>query len=427
MSNETIDAVEDASEAASAGPPPGANWLSKTFQAFRYRDFRLLWMGAFTSTTGTWMQQVAQSWLVLSLTGSAFYLGLMSFLAQLPLILFSLIGGAFADRFDRRKLLLFSQCVQMTCAFVLTGLVFLGWIKIWHFLALVFVAGSGQAFGGPAYQALIPGLVRREDIPNAIALNSIQFNLARVAGPLLASAALATVGATLCFFFNGVSFLAVICSLFLIRATFVPKKSGETVGRQIGQGIRFVKDKGSLWQLTILGFVMTFSGVPLLTLLPAFAKSVFGMNEVGYARLLSLSGAGAVVGALLYAGLSSRLPRKGIFTLRAQVVFAFLMAAFALSRNVVVSGVILFLAGVCLMLLFASITSLVQLATSEEMRGRVMSIFFLAFRGGMPLGDLLAGSVADQLSVPAALLALAVLLGAVASGFLISRSGVKRL
>ncbi len=427
MTDNTIEASRDASEVAGPGPVPKAGWFAKTFQAFRYRDFRLLWMGAFTSTTGTWMQQVAQSWLVLSMTGSPFYLGLVSFLGQLPLMLFSLIGGAFADRFDRRKLLLFSQFVQMTCAFALTGLVVLGWIQIWHFLVLVFVAGSGQAFGGPAYQALIPGLVRREDIPNAIALNSIQFNLARVAGPLLASAALASVGAALCFFFNGVSFLAVICSLFLIRATFVPKKSGETVTRQIGEGIRFVKDKGALWQLTILGFVMTFCGVPLLTLLPAFAKGVFGMDEVGYARMLSISGAGAVVGALLYAGLSSRLPRKGLFTLRAQVVFALLMTSFALSRNLILSGVVLFAAGVCLMLLFASITSLVQLATSEEMRGRVMSIFFLAFRGGMPLGDLLAGSVAEQFSVPAALLALAILLGTVATSFLVSGSGVKKL
>lgn len=410
-----------------SAPKAPAGWLVRTFQSFRYRDFRIMWMGAFTSTTGSWMQNVAQSWLVYSLTNSAFYLGLTSFLGQLPLILFSLVGGAFADRVDRRKLLLFSQYVQMSCAFVLTGLVFSGWIEIWHFLVLAFVAGSGQAFGGPAYQALIPGLVKRGDVPNAIALNSIQFNLARAVGPLLASAALASLGAALCFLLNGVSFLAVIVSLYLIRTTFVPRKSEHSVLTQIAQGLAYVKNQGSLWQLTVLGFVTTFCGVPLLTLLPAFAKDVFGFDEVGFARMLSVSGAGAVAGALLYAGLSARIAQKGLFTLWAQLVFAVLLVLFALAQNPWVGGLLLFLAGISLMSLFASITSLVQLATSEEMRGRVMSIFFLAFRGGMPLGDLLAGAVADRSSVPAALIFLAVLLAAVAMGYLVSRSGVKRL
>ncbi len=418
--------TNDAPE-SQTGPARPAGWLARTFQAFRYRDFRLLWMGAFTSTTGTWMQQTAQSWLVLALTGSPFYLGLTSFLGQLPLIFFSLIGGAFADRQDRRKLLLFSQYVQMGCAFVLTILVFLEWIEIWHFLVLVFVAGSGQAFGGPAYQALVPGLVKREDVPNAIALNSIQFNLARVAGPLLAGAALATVGAALCFLLNGLSFIAVIVSLYLIRATFIPKKSEASVAAQIGQGLKFVRNEGSLWHLTVLGFVMTFCGVPLMTLLPAFAKDVYGMDAIGYARLFSVSGAGSVVGALLYAGLSGRLSRKGLFTLWAQLAFAVLIACFALSRNLFLSAAILFVAGICLMSLFASITSLVQLATSEEMRGRVISIFFLAFRGGMPLGDLLSGAVAEKYSVPTALILLSILLGTCAVGFLVSSSGVKKM
>src|SRR3990167_2265033 len=147
---------------------PATGLFSRTFQAFRYTDFRLMWSGAFTSTTGTWMQNVAQSWLVLEMTGSAFYLGLMGFLGDLPILLFSLVGGVVADRFDRRKLLLGSQYTQMTSAFILTALVMADRVQIWHILALVFISGTGQAFGGPAYQALIPGLVPREDVQKAI-------------------------------------------------------------------------------------------------------------------------------------------------------------------------------------------------------------------------------------------------------------------
>ena len=385
-----------------------------------------MWLGAFTSTTGSLMQQVAQSWLILQLTGLSFYLGLTSFLAQLPLVLFSLIGGALADRVDRRKLLLFSQAVQMTTAFVLTALVFFDVVEVWHFLVLVFVAGLGQAVGGPAYQALIPGLVKRQDVPNAIALNSIQFNLARVAGPMLAAVVMATLGAVFCFALNGLSFLAVILSLLLIQSTFRPQKTEATVTSQIKEGVRFVLGKSSLRQLMILGFVSTFCGVPLLTLLPAFVKGVYQMGEVTYSSMMSIAGAGAVVGALLFAGLSG-FKRRGLLTLWSQLALAVLTAAFALSSHWMVASVFLFAAGTCLIGSFASITSLVQLATTDEMRGRVMSLFLLAFRGGMPAGDLTAGALADFYSPPAAILFLALLLGCVSSTFLLFGRRVKQL
>jgi predicted MFS family arabinose efflux permease len=400
--------------------------FSRTFQAFRYRDFRLVWFGAFTSTTGTWMQQVAQSWLVLMLTGSPFYLGLTGFLGQFPHILFSLIGGAYADRVERKKLLIYSQLVQMVCAFVLTGLVFFEWIEIWHFLVIVFITGTAQAFGGPAYQAMLPSLVKREDLSNAIALNSIQFNLARAIGPLVAAVALASVGAVLCFGINGLSFLAVIIALSVIRSTFVPKKTKDSVAAQIGEGFRYMKGQGALWRLTILGFASTFCGVPLLTLLPAFVQDVYGAGEVGYSVMMAISGSGSVVGALLYAAFSKQ-KRQGLVTMRMQLVISILLAAFALSRNLALTGILLFCAGACLMALFASITSLVQLATDDEMRGRVMSIFYLAFRGGMPLGDLLAGTVASRFSTPTAIVLMAGILGTVAVYFLVTDREIRVL
>lgn len=406
--------------------PAIVDWVRRTFRAFRYRDFRLLWLGAFTSTTGTWMQMVAQSWVVLQLTGSAFYLGLVSFLGQLPIILFSLIGGAFADRVDRRRLLLLSQYVQMGVAILLTILVAGGWVEVWHFLALVFVAGSGQAFGGPAYQALLPSLVDREDVPNAVALNSIQFNLARMVGPVLAGGAFAAFGAAVCFGLNALSFLVVILALLAICSKFIPARRQANLIQDIGQGFRYVRSRGALWQLTILGFASTFCGVPLLTLLPVFAKEIFGLDAAGYSYMMAVSGAGSIVGAVLYAGYSRRT-RQGRFTLRMQLVLALLIALFACSRELWLSCLVLFLGGAGLISLFAAITSLVQLATEEGMRGRMMSIFMLAFRGGMPLGDLLAGSLAATFSPTAALLVLAGLLVLVSLGVQFSRAGVTRL
>src|ERR1700689_3514120 len=202
-------------------------FLARIFRAFRYRDFRLMWMGACASTIGTFVQQFAQSWLVYDLTKDPFYLGLDLFLGQLPIILFSLFGGVFADRLDRRKMLLTSQYIQMACAFLLAILWHTHVVQIWHILALSFVVGLGQSFGGPAYSALLPTLVDPEDLSNAIAMNSIQFNLARVLGPTIGGLAYTTLGAAWCFGLNGVSYIAVIISLFIIHVKFVPSKSRE--------------------------------------------------------------------------------------------------------------------------------------------------------------------------------------------------------
>ena len=401
-------------------------FLSGTFRAFRYHDFRLLWFGAFTSTTGTWMQQVAEAWVVLSLTGSAFYLGLTAFLGQLPIILFSLLGGVIADRIDRRKLLLGSQYVQMTTALLLTVLIYLDWIRIWHFLVLVFVVGTAQAFGGPAYHSLIPTLVNKKDVPNAIALNSIQFNLARVFGPLLAGAALALVGPVFCFALNGLSFLAVIISLSLIRTTFRPQKTDESVLKGLKKGLEFVRSREGLWQLNLLGFISTFCGIPLMTLLPMYAMEIFQTGSTGLARMMTISGVGSVLGALMFASLKD-IKSRGKLTLKLQLGMALMIATFALSRNLLLSYVALFLAGLCLLMLFTSITSMIQLAISEEVRGRVTSIYMLAFRGGMPFGSLLAGTLASRFSPSMALLTLSALLGVSALGFLVSHSPVKKL
>src|SRR5258708_10778572 len=226
--------------------------IGRVFKAFQYRDFRLMWFGACTSSIGTCMQIVAQGWLIYRLSHSAFLLALDQFLGGIPIFLFSLIGGVVAGRVERRKVLLGSQWVQMFSATLLTVLVATGIVHVWHILCLSFISGFAQAFGGPAYQALIPTLVEKEDMPNAIALNSIQFNVAVMVGPALAGQALAKLGEKWCFGLNAISFLAPIISLSIITARFLPGKTTEPMVSSLNQGIQFARQQNSMESLIVL-------------------------------------------------------------------------------------------------------------------------------------------------------------------------------
>ena len=384
-------------------PPPVRGRLARTFSALHYRDFRLLWFGAFTSTTGTWMQTVAQGWVVLNMTNSAFLLGVDGFLATGPMLFFSLFGGVVADRVERRKIMLLSQYLQMSFAFVLAALLFSGNVKVWHIFLLSFLTGSAQSFSGPAYISLLPLLVRREDVPNAVAMNSMQFNLARVIGPLLAGIALAAWGAAACFAINGLSFIAVIIALLLIRSPQLNKRDQQRgILDEMKEGFRFVTSRQKLLLLTFLAFAGTFIGMPLVTFLPVVAKSIFAIGAKGYATMMTTYGVGSVCGALLVAA-TAHSAKKGKVALTLQLAFAFLLVAFAFSRLLPLSLVLLFFSGMCVVGVISLYSSLVQLTTNDAMRGRVMSIFMLAFRGGMPLGNLLAGYVASRWSISTAL------------------------
>ena len=402
--------------------------LRRIAAALTYRDFRILWFGAFTSTIGTWMQKVAQSWLILTMTGasSAFYLGLDSFLGELPILLFTLIGGVVADRRDRRQLLLASQYVQMIAAFALAALVYFDVVRIWHVLALSVMTGLAQAFGGPAYQSLLPSLVEKEHLPNAIAFNSIQFNLARVIGPLVAGVTLAAFGMAVCFGLNGVSFLAVIAAILSLRIRHIPVTTTTRMHQELRGGFAFVRANPGLIGLCVLGFASTFLGNPLLTFLPVFTRDVFagGVNE--YTYLMAAAGGGAVTGALVVAW-RGRFSQMGRALLTVQFVFGLLIVSFALLRVFWINAILLFAAGGCMMMVFATLSSLVQLNVPNEMRGRVMSIYMVAFRGGMPLGSLAAGWIANTTSAPAVLMVNGVLLTLVAVWFLANSHGVREL
>lgn len=345
------------------------------------------------------MQKLAQSWLVYDISGSAFYLALDAFLGEIPIILFSLVGGVFADRTSRRKLLIVSQVIQMSCAFLLAVLFFFGLRSIWPILTLSFIVGLAQSFGGPAYSALVPTLVEPEDLPNAIALNSIQFNLARVIGPVIGGIALKKLGATWCFGLNGVSFIAVIITLMMIRVRFKPAPQGVSVWSSLKQGIAFIRQRESMVALIFLAFSMTVVGFPMIVFLPVFAREVFHAGPEAYTALLSSSGLGSVAGALLVAALG-RKRNLGKAALVMLLVFGITMTSFALSKYISLSCAFLFLSGGAMIGVFAMVSSLVQLITADEMRGRVMSVYNVAFRGGMPIGSIIIGGVIQQMGAP---------------------------
>lgn len=415
---------EESLENTARVPPEPRGAIARTFSALHYRDFRLLWIGAFTSTVGTWMQTVAQGWVVLNMTNSAFLLGVDGFLATGPMLLFSLFGGVVADRVERRKIMLLSQYLQMTFAFILGALIWSGGVKVWHIFLLSFLTGSAQSFSGPAYISLLPLLVKRQDVPNAIAMNSMQFNLARVIGPILAGVAFAAWGPAICFGLNGLSFIAVIIALLLIKTPKVPTtevKSG--MMDEMKAGFRFVTSRRTLLLLTFLAFAGTFLGMPIVTFMPVVAREIFKLDASGYAWMLTVYGLGSVAGALFVAA-SAHMGHKGKIALLMQLAFAGTMIVFGLSHTLSLSLLVSFFAGACIVGVVSLYSSLVQLTTTDAMRGRVMSIFMLAFRGGMPIGNLIAGYVAQRWSISLALAINGTILAIVALVFIVRRTNL---
>jgi len=372
------------------------------------------------------MQNVAQAWLIYRLSHSQRLLGLDQFLQGLPIFLFTLIGGVVADRVERRRILLMSQYVQMASAAILTALVALGIVQVWQILCLSFVSGLAQAFGGPAYSALIPTLVELEDMPNAIALNSIQFNLAVTVGPALAGLTLAGLGEKWCFGLNAVSFLAPIVSLSMISSRFLPEPAQQSMLNSFVQGIKFVWRQGAMVGLIVLAFLMTFLSMPMRTYIPVFVKDIFHRGPETYGTLLSLMGVGSICGSLAMAALGN-MNKKGRFALSMLMCLGVGIVGFSLSRFLPASYSTLVLVGASMMAVFATVTSLVQLIVTNEMRGRVMSVYNFAFRGGMPMGNLATSWLVPKYTAPVVLGANGFVLIAVALYFLLTQRAVAEL
>jgi predicted MFS family arabinose efflux permease len=400
--------------------------VRRTFKAFEYRDFRLMWVGACTSSIGTWMQIVAQGWLIYRLSHSAFLLALDQFLGGIPIFLLSLLGGVVADRVERRRILLASQYIQLVSAGTLTLLVATGMVHVWMILCLSLLSGFAQAFGGPAYSALIPTLVDREDMPNAIALNSIQFNLAVAVGPALGGMTLARFGEAWCFGLNTVSFIAPIIALTMITSRFMPPKTTDSMMSSFLQGIQFVHKQGAMKALIFLAFAMTFLSMPLRTFFPVFVKDIFHRGPETFGWLSSFMGIGSIAGSLLIASLGN-FRHKGRIAVLMMICLGGTITAFALSRSLVLSYAVVLLVGFAMMTVFATVTSLVQLIVTDNMRGRVMSVYNAAFRGGMPMGNLASGWLVPPFTAPQVLAVNGILLVLLAGSFIVARSRVTAL
>jgi MFS family permease len=368
----------------------------------------LFWAGAFLSNAGTWMQAVAQGWLVLQLSNSPFWLGLDGFMATAPGLFLTLAGGVFADLFDRRKLLIYTQAVAGLTALTLGVLVITHVIQVWMILCLSFVTGCCMSLAGPSYMALVFDLVGRKDLANAIALNSTQFQLARAIGPVCAGVGFKLFGLAGCFFANGVSFVFVVIAMFLVKFDR-PKASQAAPARSVRQkgvflgdlvaGFRYVAGRPRVLMLLIISAVSSMFGAPYIYMTPVFARDILRVGETGLALLQGMAGAGALFGALFLAYLGD-FRRKGWFILLGDLAFAICLVGFSLSTNLRLSLFFLFALGFGIVCSVAVTNTLLQKLVTDEMRGRVMSMFMLSFIGAMPIGNLIAGAVSHRFGVP---------------------------
>jgi MFS family permease len=373
-----------------------------TFRALRHRNFALFWTGQLVSLTGTWMQSVAQGWLVLRLSNSAFQLGVVGFCAFSPVLLFTLVGGVAADRVPRKAALLCTQTLAMVQAALLAALSAAGAVQVWHVALLAFLLGTINAFDVPIRQSFLFDLVGREDLPNAIALNSIAFNGARLVGPAIAGLVLAYLGETACFLLNAVSFLAVLAGLALIRVGTTAREPNE--GSWLGgirEGILYASRTPRVRAILVLVAVSSVFGMPYSVLMPAIARDVLGGNERTLGFLMGAAGAGAVLGALAIAGRRSTR-RAGIIVAVSMTAFGASLIAFSLSRSFWLSAAILHLVGAAMIVQMATSNAFLQLLAPPALRGRVVSLYTLMFLGMAPFGSLLSGLLAKLWGTPVA-------------------------
>lgn len=382
--------------------------LQQTFSALRHRNYRLWFIGQLISLAGVWMQNTAQGYLVYELTGSPAFLGILGFAGGLPSWVFTLYGGVIADRVSRRTLIVATQAIMMILAFALTALVVTDLVQPWHIIALAALLGVATAFDAPARQAFVVEMVGREDLTNAIALNSTMFNAAAVVGPAIAGVVYALWGPVWCFTINGLSYLAVIAALLAMRLPpFTPRERTSSAISEMRQGLSYVRSNRVVLTLVLNIAVMAAFGISVVNLLPAWSVDVLGGDVRTNGALLAARGIGAMAGALMIAAVGHRMLRGRVWSL-GSFVTPLALLAFAVVRLAPLSMAALGLVGWSFMIVANTSNSLVQTTVPDDLRGRVMSVYTLMFFGGMPLGALLIGNLAEWTSEP-----LAVLLNAV--------------
>ncbi len=371
-------------------------------EALEHRDFRYLWAGNFLSNVGTWMQNIALGWLVLQLTNSAFWLGVVGFASAVPLVVFTLVGGVIADHVDKRKLLISTQLVMMTAAFLLAGLTYANKVTVTQIIALALLTGLASALATPSQQALLPQLVPRRILSNAVGLNSAQFNMSRVLGPTMGGFAMAWFGASGNFFLNGLSFVAVIVALMRMHypaQSAIPESSWWT---RLAEGFRYVFGNPKTNVLVLLVCTGGLLGVPYLSFVPYFARDILQRDARGLGLLMAASGLGAFFAAVTIAYVGKPRYRGKIIFATGTLFFAAIIG-FATSREFLISVAMQMVAGYCLIIMVAIINTRLQLLASDELRGRTMSIYATAYLGLPPIGSFLAGWLSRWIHVPVAI------------------------
>jgi MFS family permease len=377
----------------------GELMLRQTFSALRHRNFRLFFGGQLVSLIGTWIQNTAQGWLVYEMTHSRWLLGVVTAVSSLPMLLFSIWGGSLADQHAKRTIVLWTQTAMMILAFAFAALVWSNRITTWEILVVAALRGLAMAFDMPARQAFMVEMTSREDLMNAISLNSSMVNGARVIGPSIAGFLIASVGMAMCFFLDGLSYLAVIASLLMMRLPkFVKPQRPQSAMAHVMEGFLYVWSNRRMKTLLILFAIVGVFGWSYSVLLPAFARDVLKTGAGGYGALLSANGIGALLGALTVASLGQQANRR-VLVFGGLWIFSAMLFLLALTDNFYVALVLLGIGGWGMLLFFSTTNTLLQMSASDEMRGRVMGIWALVFGGMMPIGGLEAGSLSHWLGV----------------------------
>jgi MFS family permease len=388
--------------------------FQQTFSALKYYNYRLWFGGQTVSLFGTWMQRTAQGYLIFDITGSPLYLGYVGFAYGVPSWLFMIYGGAIADRFPRRTILLIAQFAMMILAFILAALTFTKLVQPWQIIVLAFLLGCANAFDAPARQAFVTDLVARSDLTNAIALNSSMINTATVIGPAVAGITYAAFGPAWCFTINGFTFIAVIIALLLMKlAPFKPVDRAVSIMSEIKEGVRFAARQPTIRVLIINLGVLSLAGLGFVTLLPVWAVDVLGGDATTNGFLHTARGLGALSGALLIAAIGQTFARGKLFTIGTFVMPVFLIL-FSFTRILPTSFLTLLGAGWGFMVIVNLSNTLVQTSVTDELRGRVMGIFTFTFFGFLPIGSLVNGMLADQIGAPMTVLINALILLAAA-------------
>jgi len=377
----------------------------KPLAALTYRNFRLFWIGQIISLTGTWMHSAAQGWLVFKLTDSPFFLGLAGSALSMPLLLFTMAGGIAADRFFKRNIILTAQIILMFLVLILAVLVSTGIVNVWHVLAISFLIGTANSFEIPARQSFFVEIVGKENLMNAIALNSAAFHSARMIGPTIAGIIMGSLGLAACFYINAVSFLAVILGLMKMR--FRPEEIKTSPGtgfkKEFTEGLRYIFNDSRIYTLILSSGIISFFGFPYVTFLPVYARDILKTGATGLGILMGCAGAGAFMGAVTIA-LRGSILKEGLLMAVSSITFSSALLIFALSKTVWISYVMLFILGFGAITQIATANGQLQLAVPDNLRGRVMSSFTTVFLGMTTIGNLVLGSLAHYIGTQYALI-----------------------